>query len=294
MSASSPDWLLDGQTRLLGVLGDPIAHSLSPAMHNFALARQGINARYLPFHVEPARLEQAVRGLVAVKAIGFNATVPHKEALFRLMDWCDPAARALGAVNTVKITPEGRLEGYNTDVYGFGQSLREHFGVLPADLPVIMLGAGGAARAVLEGLLTAGLHDITVANRTLPRAEEVVDACRRRHPRASVRACSLATVALDRCGLLVNTTTAGLHGDALEEVDCARLPVSARVMDIVYGQETPLLAQAGRLGLSTADGLGMLLHQGAAAYHLWTGREMPVDAVRDHLQRILRQRANHA
>ena len=280
----------NGQTRLLGVIGHPIAHTLSPAMHNPALAWLGLNMRYLAFHVHPDKLADAVRGFVAIGMAGFNATVPHKEALLPLMDWVDPLAQRIKAVNTVVIDGDGTLRGYNTDAQGFTDALAEsNWNATPAQLDgvsVLVLGAGGAARGVVVGLLEAGTRHITVANRTLLRAEQLVCDLAPWYPQAKLTAVPLegAPLPLATCDLLVNTTLLGLEGEKMEMINMQLLPTTALVYDIVYTpRETPLLHAARQQRLATLNGLGMLIHQGSRAFTLWTGHNMPVEQVRERL-----------
>ncbi|MBF0400878.1 MAG: shikimate dehydrogenase [Magnetococcales bacterium] len=284
----------DGHTRLIGVIGHPVSHTLSPALHNPALAWLGLNMRYLAFHVHPAQLETAVRGFAAIGMVGFNATVPHKEALLPLMDWLDPLAQRIGAVNTVSIDPDGTLRGYNTDAYGFIDALQETDTLpQPLDLSsssVLVLGAGGAARGVVVGLLEAGARQIAVANRTPARAEQLIADLRPCYPQANLTPLPLEAdqLPLESCDLLVNTTLLGLQGEEIQVVEMPRLPTTALVYDIVYTpKETPLLRAAKQQGLVTLNGLGMLIHQGSRAFELWTGQKMPVAAVRERLLGLL-------
>lgn len=284
----------NSQTRLLGVIGHPIAHTLSPAMHNPALAWLELNIRYMAFHIHPEKLADAVRGFKAMGMMGFNATVPHKEALLPLMDWVDPLAQRIGAVNTVAIDDDGTLRGFNSDALGFTDALAEAFpsdpSKKPGETPVLVLGAGGAARGVVVGLLEAGAKHITVANRTPARAEQLVDDLTPYYPQANLSALPLEAkqLPLEESGLLVNTTLLGLQGEVIRMVALDRLPESALVYDIVYTpQETPLLQAAKKRNLAILNGLGMLIHQGARAFEIWTGHKMPVERVRERLRGLL-------
>ncbi len=274
---------ISGSTRLLAVIGDPVAHSLSPLMHNLALAHLGFDYRYMAFHIRPQQLSEAVRGFAAMGMRGFNATIPHKEALATLMDELSDEARHLKAVNTVAISDDGKLKGYNTDGYGFITDLHQGLGVDPAGRRVVVLGAGGACRAVLHALVEAGAAAITLANRTVARAETL--AARFSTPSVPIEAVPLMgeKMPLEGCDLLVNVSSIGLHGERFEDLDLARLPASSAVYDVVYGN-TPLLQDARAQGLAAADGLGMLIHQGARAFEIWTGHNMPVDMVLEHLR----------
>lgn len=286
---------INAHTRLLAVLGDPIHHSLSPRLHNLAitlLAQQGtpLNYRYLAFQVHPGDLPRAVAGLRALHAIGFNATIPHKEALLPLMDHLTDEARQVGAVNTVLIDDNGQCTGHNTDIYGFATAALEAFGP-QNNGSALLLGAGGAARAVLAGLPRLGIRRITVVNRNLSRAEALLESIGPHLPAIQLVAVpwEQAPALLESCQLVVNTTSVGLHGDSPEMAAfrhaLPKLDKSANLMDIVYArQPTLLLQEAARLGLATADGLAMLVHQGAAAFQLWTGREMPVQTIMARLR----------
>ncbi|MBF0158180.1 MAG: shikimate dehydrogenase [Magnetococcales bacterium] len=282
---------INGSTRLLAVLGDPVAHSLSPAMHNFALSQLGLNYCYLPFPVQAAQLRQAVDGLVAQKARGFNATIPHKEALFHLVDRLDEGARAIGAVNTVVIDDEGTTTGYNSDSYGFVTALEQRFPGTVAGCSAVIIGAGGATKAVVMALLMGGAAQITIANRTLSRSEALLQQLSQTTAGRAATLCQVVALApeqlpLERCTLLINSSSVGMRGEPITAVDVNRLPDQAVVYDLIYRPAvTPLLAQASARGLRTFNGLGMLIHQGARAFQLWTGAEMPVAAVTDYLIR---------
>ncbi|MEO5371300.1 MAG: shikimate dehydrogenase [Magnetococcus sp. DMHC-1] len=266
-------------------------HSLSPAMHNLALSYLGVNARYLAFHVKPSHLNDAVRGFVAQGVLGFNSTLPHKEALLKLMDWVDDEAMLMGAVNTVRIEPDGRLLGYNTDAYGFQMAMEMNFPKHMLGAEVVVLGAGGAARGVVTGLANGGVQRITVANRTLSRAEHLLDSLTGPNlARVDRRATPLEPhkLSLETCKLLVNTTSAGMHGESFQAVDLHRLPPDAVVVDIIYTPaRTPFLQAAQNRGLKILNGLDMLVHQGARSFYIWTGQQMPVSRVKDYLERLL-------
>jgi shikimate dehydrogenase len=280
---------LNGETRLYGVLGHPVRATLSPAMHNAAFQALGINAVYVAFPVPPAQLVAAVRGLVAAGLCGFNLTVPHKTAILPLLDGIEGDAQVMGAVNTVRCA-EGRLTGTNTDGDGFLLSLRHDLDFDPAGRDILLLGAGGAARGIAHSLLAAGAARLRIANRGLERARALVEECRARFPAARVEALTLEQAPGTRPDLLVNATTVGM-GDGRAPLDLARVGVRQAVLDIVYHPaETPLLAQAGALGLRRANGVGMLLQQGWLAFRFWTGREPPLDVMREALQRGLSAR----
>ncbi len=266
--------ILSGKACVAGVMGWPVGHSRSPRLHGFWLERHGIDGAYVPLAVPPDRAEQAIRALPALGFRGCNVTVPHKEAALRAVDAVDPLAARIGAVNTIVVRPDGTLEGRNTDAFGFIANLREHAPGWALGSPALVIGAGGAARAVVVALLDAGAPVVRVANRTRERAAElaaslggpieVVDWAER-------------SDALAGAGLLVNTTTLGMAGQPALDIDLSPLPPTAVVTDIVYTPLlTPLLAAAARRGNPVVDGLGMLLHQARPGFAAWFGVEPEV------------------
>lgn len=268
--------LLSGHARLAGVFGDPITHSRSPRLHGFWLERYGIDGAYIPLGVAPGGFGAAVRALVDLGFRGANVTIPHKLAAFEICDAVAPFARRAGAVNTL-VFRDGRIEGSNTDGFGFLESIREAAPGWRADAgPTVLLGAGGAARAIAAALLDAGAPRVTLVNRTSAKAEALArDLGGRIHV--------ADRPPLEDAALLVNTTSLGMQGQPGLEVDLAPLPASAVVADIVYVPlETRLLAAARARGLVAVDGLGMLLHQARPGFEAWFGVAPQVDqALRD-------------
>jgi shikimate dehydrogenase len=277
---------IDGHTRLAFVLGYPVAHSLSPAMHRAAFAAAGINAAYLPWAVEPDRLAEAVRGLRAMEnLLGANVTVPHKEAIVPLLDGVTPEAEALGAVNTL-LPGGGKLLGDNTDAAGFLAALREDLGIEAAGLTALVLGAGGAARAVAMSLARAGARGIALANRSLDRARRLATEVAARFPGCEATAYALhpewQVNAVPEIRLLVNTTSVGLHASDPPLFDYTSLSDQTMVCDLIYNPpETALLRAARSRGCRAANGLGMLVHQGALAFERWTAKPAPLHAMRE-------------
>ena len=251
------------------VVGYPISHSRSPLIHGFWLKELGIQGSYERIAVEPTAFETFVATLVEQGFAGGNVTVPHKEAAFRLASVDDPVARDLEAVNTLWYE-DGVLKGMNTDVAGFLANLdQEAPGWSDGMKQAVVLGAGGASRAILYGLLQRGAEQILLVNRTLERAEALA-----RHFGSKVTALAWdqAETALAGADLLVNTTSLGMKGQPPLDLDLSRLPKSALVTDIVYVPlETPLLAAARKARLATVDGLGMLLHQAVPGFERWFG-----------------------
>jgi shikimate dehydrogenase len=274
-----------GQGRLYGLLGRPVAHSLSPAMHEAAFLAQGMNCRYQAFLVEPAALPQAVAGLKALGIAGVNVTIPHKEAILPLLDEVTENARLVGAVNTI-VHRNGRLIGYNTDGWGFLCALEEA-GVRPAGARVAVLGAGGAARAIASHLILAGAAHVAVLNRTVAKAERLVrelTASLQEAKGSSLRLPPFVAGSLEEADLIrqadlvVNCTSLGMGEQAAESplADPAWLKPGAVVYDTVYRPaETRLLREARAAGHQAIGGLGMLVHQGACAWEYWFGRRGP-------------------
>ena len=263
--------ILTGHARLAGVLGWPIAHSRSPRLHGFWLERHGIDGAYLPLPVRPERFADAVRALAALGFRGANVTIPHKEAAFAVCDSVDRSAHRAGAVNTL-VFHDGRIEGSNTDGFGFLENLRAAMpGWSAAAGPAVVLGAGGSARAIAAALLDAGCPRLTLVNRTPVRAEALA-----RTLGGPITVAERAPLA--EAALLVNTTSLGMQGQPPLEIDLASLPAAAVVADIVYVPlETPLLAQARARGLAAVAGLGMLLHQARPGFEAWFGVAPVVD-----------------
>lgn len=266
---------ISGKARVAGVMGWPVGHSRSPRLHGHWLAQYAVDGAYVPFAVPPDGLERALRALPALGVRGVNLTIPHKEAALALMDRLDASAARIGAVNTVVVGEDGSLEGRNTDAYGFIENLRQNAGAgwqVPNG-PALVLGAGGAARAVLVALADAGVPLIRLANRTRARAQALADAlgphlpC----PLQVVEWDAIATVLADTA-LLVNTTSLGMSGQPPLALSLCGLRADALVSDIVYTPLlTPLLADAQARGHATVDGLGMLLHQARPGFHAWFG-----------------------
>ena len=263
--------ILSGKARLAGIIGWPVEHSRSPRLHGFWLERHGIDGAYVPLPIRPEAFALAVRGLVAAGFAGANVTAPHKLAAFEICDTVEASARRAGAVNTL-VFEDGRITGRNTDGLGFVANLRAH-GVAPDAGPALVLGAGGAARAVIAALQDTGVT-VTVANRTRARA----DALARDLPGLVVADWSARSAAIADHALLVNTTSLGMLGHPALEVDLGSAPAGMAVADIVYVPlETPLLAAARARGLRPVEGLGMLLHQAVAGFAAWFGVTPVVD-----------------
>ncbi|RVC58027.1 shikimate dehydrogenase [Mesorhizobium sp.] len=257
------------------VTGHPIAHSRSPKIHGHWLARYGIDGSYQAIDVAPDDFAAFLNALRDNGFQGGNVTIPHKEAAFALVERRDEAAEAIGAVNTLWFE-DGKLWGGNTDAHGFAANLDDYAPGWAANGPAVVLGAGGASRAVIHALKERGVGDIRIVNRTLARAEEL---SHRFGAGVSAHGADAVGDLLADAGLLVNTTALGMHGNEGLSADPAGLPDHAIVTDIVYVPlETPLLAAARGRGLWTVDGLGMLLHQAVPGFERWFGTRPEVTA----------------
>ena len=253
---------------LAGVMGWPVSHSRSPTLHNYWIKHYGLTGSYVLLPVDPVRLPAAIAGLPALGFAGCNVTIPHKIEAMKLMSRVDPVAKRIGAINTIVVEADGSLSGYNNDGFGYIQSLLDAQPNWRADAgPVTVLGAGGAARAVIVSLAERGAKEIRLANRTPGKAEDLARefggpvkaiAWEQRHD-------ALADVAL-----LVNTTSQGMTGQPALDISLEKLPARALVSDVIYVPlETPLLAAARRRGNATVNGLGMLLNQARPAFNAW-------------------------
>jgi shikimate dehydrogenase len=265
-----------GATVRAAVLGWPIEHSRSPAIHGHWLAKYGIDGTYTKIAVRPEDFLAFVKSLPGHGLVGANVTAPHKEAACRAADLVHPAAAAVGAANTLWLEA-GKLHATNTDTYGFMAHLAASApGWAKSNRPVAVLGAGGAARGIVYGLLEAGVAKVRLFNRTRERAEAIA---RHLGPRIVVHDWAERSERLDGAGLLVNTTTLGMAKAGPLDIDLARLPADAVVVDIVYVPlETALLKRARARGLAAVDGLGMLLHQAVPGFERWFGRRPEVTA----------------
>lgn len=267
------------------VLGSPIAHSLSPIMQQAAFDHCGIEARYYRLDVPEEKLTNAIRDLRAVSSGGWNCTVPVKVKMFEQVDRRAESAEIFGAVNVV-VNEGGTLVGHNTDGLGWSRALREAFECSPADMRILVLGAGGAGRAVAIQALQENCPQLTIVNRNAGRARALADALKPKSgSQVDVKAWSELPAALAEADLVVNATSAGLGADSPAVLSARLLNERHLVFDTVYGTgSVKFRAEVEAAGARWTDGLGMLLHQGAAAFSLWTKREAPVEIMREALQ----------
>lgn len=283
---------IDAQTRLVGILGDPVVQSLSPVMHNAAFAALEMNWRYVAFHVPSRALAAAIRGASALGFAGLNVTVPHKIAAAALVDEVDPIAQQVGAINTVRIK-SNRLDGFNTDVGGMLDALSIDGQTPIAGRACVVIGAGGGGRAAAFGLAGAGASRVTILNRTVSRARGLAQVVARAAPRCQVEAAELTPEsvarALEGATVLVHTSRetmsaavggGGGRAEWVQTVGRTAQPGMV-VLDMVYTPTwTELLRVAHAAGARAVSGLAMLVHQGARSFELWTGRTAPRDVMR--------------
>ncbi|MEY4341023.1 MAG: hypothetical protein RL541_527 [Pseudomonadota bacterium] len=255
---------------MAGVMGWPVAHSRSPFIHNYWIKQYSIQGAYGLFPVDPKDLGQAIRGIQTLGIAGSNITIPHKVDAMQYMDWVHPLAQRMGAINTIVRQPDGALHGFNNDGFGFIESLREAQPTWKADAgPIVVLGAGGASRAIVVSLMDAGAKEIRIINRSRDKADALAGEF---GPPVTALNWSEREEALSGAALLVNTTNQGMHGEPALDIDLGKLPTTALVSDAIYiPLETPLLKAARLRGNTTVNGLGMLIHQARPAFQAWFG-----------------------
>ena len=278
----------------LGIIGHPISHSISPVFQQAALDVIGFDGTYEPWDVSPGEVGDFVNGLRAPGTLGINVTVPHKEAVIPYLDEVDDWASTAGAVNTIA-NRDGRLTGHNTDGIGFLRALREGAGFEPQGQAVLVLGAGGSARGVVYALARAGAARLSIANRTLERAERLAQLSTDSGVPAEALALSGVADAAAKAALIVNCTSMGMvrgpdeNGSPLSAAD---IPPAALVNDLVYNPlETPLLREAARAGAATLGGIQMLVYQGAASFEMWTGQPAPASVMLEAATAAMRARS---
>ncbi|MGA3285576.1 MAG: shikimate dehydrogenase [Verrucomicrobiota bacterium] len=297
--------VINAATRCCAVYGFPIRHSASPAMHNAAFTALGLNWRYLAFEVHPDHLRAAIAGAKAMQFSGLNLTVPHKLLAMQIVDELDESSKTWGAVNTVRfeardtggqwrplhhfsepVSGEIRAQGFNTDAHGIARSLREDLGLNLAGLKVLLLGTGGAGQVAGLRLAVESVSELFLVDYVTAKAEAVAQEIRKRHPRVKVEI-GFPKGPVD---LLLNATPIGLKESDPSPLDEKQFPLrqARAVYDMIYKPaETKLLAAAKAVGCKTANGLGMLLHQGAKAFEIWTGKTAPLDVMRRALEQSI-------
>ncbi|EOS7800646.1 shikimate dehydrogenase [Enterococcus hirae] len=284
--------MISGKTKLTGFFAKPASHSLSPLMHNLAFSHWGIDAVYLAFEVDQTNLRQAVESIRTLDMLGVNVSMPNKTAVLAYLDQLSPEAELIGAVNTI-VHQEQRLIGYNTDGMGFVRSVNET-GHPIKNQKIVVLGAGGAAKAIVVQMALEGAQEITIYKRLnatfLPLKEyfakvsEKTGCPIRLHDYADE---SQLALGLSQANLLINATDIGMGSkkDQIPIADVKLLHSQLAVFDLIYSpSETRLIQEAKKMGIKAYNGLGMLIHQGAIAFELWTHREMPVQNIRERLE----------
>ncbi|MCM8530599.1 MAG: shikimate dehydrogenase [Lentisphaeraceae bacterium] len=269
-----------------GLIGWPVAHSVSPPMQNAGFTAANIDANYEKVAVAPEDMNDVIAKMKESFS-GWNCTVPHKQHIIEFLDEIDPLAKALGSVNTV-VNTNGQLKGYSTDGYGMQISLKESFNKNIKDSSILFIGAGGAARAVALHFALEGAGKIAIVNRSVDKAEKIADEISTLNPNTKAVADSLdcQTISINEYEVIIQSTSLGLHANDPSPFDTTSLNSDHLVVDMIY-KETPFLKQAKEVGCKTIDGEGMLLHQGVKAWEIWTNQKAPVEKMRQALKKAL-------
>lgn len=279
---------IKGSTRLISIIGNPVKHSKSPYMHNTSFEKLNLDFAYMAFEIEEEKVEKSVEAMKTLDARGFNITMPYKEEVMEFLDVIDKEAEIIGSVNTV-LNDNGKLIGYNTDGKGFVKSLEEK-GIKFKDEKIVIIGSGGAARAIAIQLAFDSAREIVIANRTIENAQTISNIINENIPKTNARSIvldgKLLKEELRDAKILINTTSIGMKKtedkSVIEDIDT--LHKDLFVADIIYDPpKTKLLSQAEKIGCKTMNGLGMLVYQGAIAFKIWTGEDMPKSVVDDIL-----------
>ncbi|MEA3421984.1 MAG: shikimate dehydrogenase [Acidobacteriota bacterium] len=288
---------ITGKTKIAGVFGYPITHSLSPILHNAAFDQLGLNFVYLPFLVRPEDLEEAIKAIRALNMVGVNITVPFKEKVITYLDELSPEAKMIGAVNTI-YNEKGKLIGCNTDIDGFIRSLTTAGKFNPQGKNVLLMGAGGAGSAISFALIKAGVKKLMITNRTNEKSKALLN-----HLREIFKnKCKLSFLDFSRrnmpeimskVDLFINATSVGMHPEDPLLIDPNLLAKTAFIYDVIYNQETKLLQAARKRGLPGIGGLEMLIYQGALSFEIWTHQRAPIRAMRRALKEIIIQPPRH-
>ena len=276
--------------KLYGLIGNPVAHSLSPNMHNAAFGKLNIAAVYLPFLVNKPKLKEAISSMKETEVSGFNVTIPFKSECIQYLDKIDPLARMIGAVNTVSVR-NGLLVGSNTDYAGFLRSLREDLRFNLRNKNILILGAGGVARAVAFALANNGCARISIYDLIASRADDLKNAVRKSFPKLEIEVCVFKDMPyqIKDCQLLINCTPLGMRKDDPMPIDISLLHKGLKVYDVIYTlSNTALVKAAKRKSIKAVGGIGMLLYQGVLAFELWTKRKAPVSLMKKELLKGLR------
>ncbi len=273
--------IINGETKVYGIFGYPVKHSKSPLFQTEAFKHCEINAVYVPFEVKPENIQKAVESVKALNIQGINITVPHKESVIPYLNELSEEVKIIKAVNTIK-NVDGYLIGYNTDWYGFIEGLKEIFPNISGKR-VLVIGAGGSTRAVIYGLLNEGVGKVYIANRTINKAQQIIEDFSEvyRIAKMILKSISLKDIEniIDEVDLIVNTTSVGLVEDDLPIFNYDILKQKHTVVDIIY-KETPLLKKAKEKNLKYQNGYPMLIYQGAKSFEIWTGQKAPINVIK--------------
>jgi len=285
---SSQRFQPDGTTRTFAVLGHPVSHSLSPAMHNAALREMGVNAVYLAYDVKPEELMQVLEGMSRMGVGGCNLTIPHKEVAYRGLSRLDDTARLAGSANTILFHADGSMEGFSTDGYGLRMALQESFDLSFSGSDVLVLGCGGAGRAAAIQAAQEGAACVRLANRSPERRQILADELRRMHPETeTMEITSWPPVREDvhPADILLQSTSLGMKTDEPSLLQRDVFHADQALLDMTYiQQKTPIMREAESSGARAVNGLSMLLHQGVRSLEIWTGKEVPVETMRTALR----------
>ena len=268
--------------KILGILGYPIGHSLSPLMHNAVIKKMGLDLLYLPFDVKPDKLSGAVDAIRILDIAGVNVTIPHKENIVKYLSKISEEAKKIGAVNTI-VNNKGNLCGYNTDYYGFIKSLSEN--INPRNKNVFMLGCGGVAKAIASSLIDLKIKQLTVADTDTGKAKHFLEGS---FSQIKVVKISQIPDEIRNADIFINATPVGMKVGDRSPIDKKYLRKDLFVYDVVYNRETQLLKDAKKIGAKFSDGLDMLVYQGAKSFELWTGKIPPVEFMKKVLRRALK------
>lgn len=293
MAMQAIQMIITGHTKVVGVIGHPVEHSLSPGMHNAEFERLGLDWVYVPFAVHPDRVETALRGIAALGVAGINVTVPHKQAVIRFLDELSPEARRIGAVNTIRFGDDGRSVGFNTDAPGWADDIQQD--ILLEGSAVCILGAGGASRGLCVAAAMAGSRSISVCNRTFETAVALCESLQPEFPEVLFRPCRMegdeVREQFRACEIIVNATSVGMASNPGIPVPADWLHQDQYVYDTIYTPaETELLKTARQRGCAARNGLGMLARQGALSFEIWTGHRPDVERMEAAIRRQLAER----
>ena len=277
---------ITGKTKVYGILGYPVRHTFSPPLHNAAFQTTHMEAAYLPFEVHPDHLKTAIEGIRSLEIAGVNVTIPHKINVLAYLDEITATAQRIGAVNTIR-NDQGKLIGTNTDGLGLIRSLAE-LSFSPSNQTIVILGAGGSTRSILVALAEAQAKRIFLLNRTMVKAQQLIEEFSPIFPETEFQVAEVAHLFPMPIDLLLNTTSVGMKNDA-SPIDLAPFHTVHHVVDIIYTpQQTRLLKQAEQLTIPFMNGIGMLLHQGCAAFEFWTDQPAPVSVMKQQLLTLLK------